>query len=276
MITFPIAKINLGLNIVEKRDDGYHNLETVFYPINIKDAIEIHPMNEKFPSKVDCDLKISNFNIDGDEQNNLIVKAYTMLKNEGYNIPRIHTHLYKGIPTQAGMGGGSSDCAYMLRLLNDAFKLNISTEELIRLAAKLGADCPFFILSKPAYAEGIGDILQPININLSKYYIVIVRPDIPVSTREAFSLITPKKTQKKCHEIVKQPIETWKDELFNDFEYSVFNIHPELADIKQKLYDLGATYAAMSGSGSSIFGIFEEKIEPMNYFKNMFTYIGYL
>lgn len=276
MITFPIAKINLGLNIVEKREDGYHNLETVFYPININDAIEIYPMHDGFPSDVDCDLKISNISIEGNEQNNLVVRAYNMLKNAGYDLPRIHTHLYKGIPTQAGMGGGSSDCAYMLKLLNEEFKLNISKEDLIRLSAKLGADCPFFILSKPAYAEGIGEVLTPISLDLSNYYIAIVRPDIPVSTCEAFSLITPKPTSKKCKDIVKQPIETWRNELINDFEYSVFSIHPELSEIKNKLYEMGALYAAMSGSGSSIFGIFEKPININEHFPNMFTYTSKL
>lgn len=272
MITFPIAKINLGLNIVEKRPDGYHNLETVFYPVPIKDALEIYPMHKDFPSDVDCDLKISNINIECNEQNNLVVRAYTLLKNEGYTLPRIHAHLYKNIPTQAGMGGGSSDCAFMLRLLNEQFNLNISDNELIRLSAQLGADCPFFILSKPAYAEGIGERLVPINLDLSGYYIAIVRPDIPVSTKEAFSLISPKPTLKKCNDIVKQPIETWREELINDFEKSVFALHPELAEIKNKLYDLGAKYASMSGSGSSIYGIFDKPIPIDSYFKDIYTY----
>ena len=188
MIIFPTAKINLGLNIVERRPDGYHNLETVFYPVTVHDVLEIIPMHPDFPSEVDCDLKVTNITIEGDEQRNLVVRAYQLLKQEFPALPRLHVHLWKGIPTQAGMGGGSSDCGYMLRLLNDVFKLGLSTSQLIERAARLGADCPFFILGKPAYAEGIGERLHPVSLNLSGWYIAVVRPDIPVPTREAFSL----------------------------------------------------------------------------------------
>lgn len=271
MITYPIAKINLGLNVVSRRPDGYHNLETVFYPVPIKDALEIQPMDKGFPSDVDCDLKVTNIAIDGDEQRNLVVRAYRML-SERFALPRIHAHLYKGIPTQAGMGGGSSDCAYMIRLLNESFHLEMSQDEMIRYAARLGADCPFFIISRPAYAEGIGERLQPIALDLSGWHIAIVRPDIPVSTKEAFSLITPKQTTVCCRDIVMQPVDTWRDALTNDFEHSVFTLHPEIGSIKQRLYDMGAVYAAMSGSGSSVFGLFRSPVEPGDSFKDMFTY----
>ena len=156
MINFPIAKINLGLNVVEKRPDGYHNLQTVFYPVPIKDALEVQVMNEAFPSDYDCDLKVTNITIEGDEQRNLVVRAYQLLKQDFPTLPRIHAHLWKGIPTQAGMGGGSSDCAYMMLLLNQKFHLGLTEEQLIQYAAKLGADCAFFIHSRPCYAEGIG------------------------------------------------------------------------------------------------------------------------
>ena len=222
MITFPIAKINLGLNIVERRPDGYHNLETVFYPVQIKDALELTIMNTHFPSATDCDIKVTNMEVEGDEQRNLVVRAYQLLKQDFHQMPRVHAHLWKGIPTQAGMGGGSSDCAYTIRLLNEMFTLSLSEEQMISYAARLGADCPFFILSRPAYAEGIGERLQPVSLDLSSYYIGVVRPDIPVSTREAFSLIQPRKPAKCCREVVMQPIETWRDELTNDFEQSVF------------------------------------------------------
>ena len=168
MINFPIAKINLGLNVVSKREDGYHNLETVFYPVPIKDALEVLPMHEGFPSDVRCDLKVTNLFIDGDEQKNLVVKAYNMIAQD-YDLPRVHVHLYKHIPTQAGMGGGSSDCAYMIRLLNDMFSLGMSDDKMIGYAARLGADCAFFINSLPASAEGIGETLQPISLDLSGY-----------------------------------------------------------------------------------------------------------
>ena len=257
MINFPIAKINLGLNVVSKRDDGYHNLETVFYPVPIKDALEVFPMEDGFPSDVRCDLKVTNLFIDGDEQKNLVVKAYNMIAQD-YELPRVHVHLYKHIPTQAGMGGGSSNCAYMIRLLNEMFSLGMSDEKMIGYAARLGADCAFFIKAQPAYAEGIGEKLQPISIDLSGCKMLVVRPNIPVSTKEAFSLITPQVPKKNCLDIVRQPIETWKDELVNDFERSVFAIHPEIGRQKEMMYEQGAVYAAMSGSGSSVFGLFSD------------------
>lgn len=271
MITFPIAKINLGLNVVSRRADGYHNLETVFYPVPITDALEIYPMDDAFPSPTACDLKVTNISIEGDEQRNLVVRAYNMLA-ERYPLPRIHAHLHKSIPTQAGMGGGSSDCAYMIRLLNESFKLGMSQEEMISHAALLGADCPFFILGRPAYAEGIGEQLHPIDLDLGGWHIVVVRPDIPVPTKDAFSLVTPQQPDANCRDIVMQPVETWRDTLVNDFEHSVFTLHPEIGRIKERLYDLGAVYAAMSGSGSSVFGLFRNPIKPAEHFKDMFTY----
>ena len=261
MIVFPCAKINLGLNIVSKREDGYHNLETVFYPIPLYDALEIKYMDEKFPSDTACDLKVTGNVVDCDEQKNLVVKAYHILAAD-YQLPRIHTHLYKHIPSQAGLGGGSSDAAFMIRLLDERFRLNIGNPEMERYAARLGADCAFFIEAEPAYAEGIGDVLMPADGpdgNLHGYYLCVVKPDVAVSTKEAYSAITPKKPAKSCRDIVRQPIETWKEELVNDFEEPIFTMHPELAAIKQKLYDRGAVYASMSGSGSALYGIFKEE-----------------
>lgn len=260
MLTFPNAKINLGLNVVEKRPDGYHNLETVFYPVPITDALELFPMDKDFPSAFDCDLKVTNISIDGDEQKNLVVKAYNLLKQDFPTLPRIHIHLYKGIPTQAGMGGGSSDCGFMITLLNRQFQLGLSDEQMIDYAARLGADCAFFVLNKPCYAEGIGEKLQPVALDLKGWYLAVVRPAIPVPTREAFSLIVPQYPSKNCRDIVMQPVETWRQELTNDFEKSVFALHPEIGAIKDRLYDKGAVYAAMSGSGSSLFGLFREPV----------------
>jgi 4-diphosphocytidyl-2-C-methyl-D-erythritol kinase len=276
MITFPIAKINLGLNVVERRSDGYHNLETVFYPVPISDALEVQMMDKSFPSDFDCDLKVTNINIEGEEQHNLVVRAYHMLKQDFPKLPRIHIHLYKGIPTQAGMGGGSSDCAYMIRLLNAQFQLGLNERQMMEYATRLGADCAFFILSRPAYAEGIGEQLQPIELDLTGYTIAVVRPNIPVPTREAFSLISPHHPPKNCREVVCQPIETWSNDLVNDFEQSVFALHPEIGAIKDRLYSLGAVYAAMSGSGSAVFGLFRENIEIDEQFQDMFTYCGRL
>jgi 4-diphosphocytidyl-2-C-methyl-D-erythritol kinase len=196
----------------------------------------------------------------GSEQENLVVKAYNLIAQD-FQIPRIHIHLHKRIPSQAGLGGGSSDAAYMIRLLDERFRLNIGNAEMERYAARLGADCAFFIKSQPTYAEGIGEILTPIDLNLKGWYIAIVRPAIPVSTKEAFSLITPHHPEKNCRDIVMQPVETWHNELTNDFEQSVFALHPEIGAIKQRLYDLGAVYAAMTGSGSSLYGLFRKPID---------------
>lgn len=261
MITFPCAKINLGLNIVNKRPDGYHNLETVFYPIPLTDALEIKYMDEKFPSESPCDLKITGNDVDCNEEDNLVIKAYQLLAAD-FQLPRVHAHLVKRIPTQAGLGGGSSDAAYMIRLLDERFRLNIGIPEMERYAAKLGADCAFFITADPSYAEGIGDVLMPADVpgaGLGGYYLAVVKPSVAVSTRDAYAAIVPKTPAKCCRDIVRQPIETWKDELVNDFEAPIFAMHPELAAIKQSLYDAGAVYAAMSGSGSALFGIFREQ-----------------
>ena len=272
MITFPIAKINLGLNVVERRPDGYHNLETVFYPVPIKDALEIQLMDDGFPSDVDCDLKVSNIPVEGDEQKNLVVKAYQLLQKDfPTQIKRVHAHLHKAIPTQAGMGGGSSDCAAMIRLLNDLFNLGLTLQQMIDYAACLGADCPFFILNKPVYAEGIGEKMTPIDLNLSGWHLAVVRPDIPVPTKEAFALIHLRHPERNCRDIVMQPVETWRKELKNDFETSVFAQHRELALIKEQLYEMGAVYAAMSGSGSALFGLFREPVGLKDAFGGMFT-----
>ena len=226
----------------------------------ICDTLEVFEMDDAFTSPYNCDLKVTNITIDGDEQKNLVVRAYNLLKQDFPSLPRIHAHLYKDIPTQAGMGGGSSDCGFMITLLNEQFHLGLSNEQMIRYAARLGADCAFFILNKPCYAEGIGERLEPIDLDLSGWYLAVVRPDIPIPTKEAFSLITPQHPAKNCRDIVMQPVETWRDGLTNDFEKSVFALHPEIGDIKDRLYDLGATYAAMSGSGSSLFGLFRQTV----------------
>lgn len=263
MIEFPCAKINLGLNVIERRSDGYHNLETVFFPIPICDALEIKPMNEKFPSDVACDLKITGNTVCCSESDNLIVRAYNLIAAD-FEIPRVHAHLYKNIPSEAGLGGGSSDAAFMIRLLDQRFRINIGNAEMENYAAKLGADCPFFISAEPSYAEGIGEILSPVNIvdeNLNGYTIIVVKPQISVSTKEAFAGIIPHRPEKCCRDIVAQPVDSWRDNLCNDFEESVFRYHPQLAEIKTKLYSIGALYAQMSGSGSALFGIFKENID---------------
>lgn len=275
MITFPCAKINLGLNIISERNDGYHNIETIFYPIPLTDVLEINSMSENFPSAYPCDLKITGNNIECDEHQNLVIKAYNLITKD-FNIPHVHAHLYKRIPSKAGLGGGSSDGAFMIRLLNERYRLNIKNSEMERYATILGADCAFFITAEPSFGTSIGNELAPVDSlkkNLNGYHIVIVKPSIEVSTKEAYRKIIPKKPIKSCREIVHQPINTWKEELTNDFETPVFNTYPELKSIKEKLYNLGASYAQMSGSGSSIFGIFiKDPKDICNAFPNCYTF----
>ena len=278
MITFPCAKINLGLNIVNKRSDGYHELQTVFYPTKLTDTLEIKRMDDEFPIDTACDLKIYGIPVACNEQNNLVVKAYNLIAQD-YDLPRIHAHLFKQIPSQAGLGGGSSDAAYMIRLLDERFRLNMGNAEMERYAARLGADCAFFITAEPSYATGIGEILEPTDgpwDALDTYYIGIVKPDIAISTKEAFAHIVPQMPAKCCRDIVRQPIETWRDELTNDFEKPLLALHPELADIKQRLYQEGAIYAQMSGSGSAFFGIFDRKVDISRAFDGMFTFFDKL
>lgn len=278
MITFPCAKINLGLNIVNKRSDGYHELQTVFYPTKLTDTLEIKRMDDDFPVDTACDLKIYGIPVACNEQDNLVVKAYNLIAQD-YDLPRIHAHLFKQIPSQAGLGGGSSDAAYMIRLLDERFRLNMGNAEMERYAARLGADCAFFITAEPSYATGIGEILEPTDgpwDTLDTYYIGIVKPDIAISTKEAFAHIVPQMPAKCCRDIVRQPIETWRDELTNDFEKPLFALHPELADIKQRLYQEGAIYAQMSGSGSALFGIFDHKVDIGRAFDGMFTFFDKL
>ena len=257
MLTYPNAKINLGLNITEKRPDGYHNLETVFYPIPLQDAIEVtrHEGNQPYT------LKIKGVNIEGESDNNLVIKAYNLLKKDFSTMPSVDIHMYKHIPTGAGLGGGSADAAFMIKLLNDKFKLGLSIEKMEEYAAILGADCAFFIQNKPVFATGIGNIFEPVQLSLKGYYLVLVKPDIFVSTKDAFAHIQPKQPTHSLKEIARMPIVTWRATMKNDFEDSVFQKFPEIAAIKDKLYDMGAIYASMSGSGSSVFGIFREQVE---------------
>ena len=257
MITYPNAKINLGLNIVEKRPDGYHNLETVFYPINLQDALEVNLLE----GEEEFSLKVSGVPIEGEPENNLVVKAYRLLKKNYPEMPAIDIHMYKHIPTGAGLGGGSADAAFMIKLLNEKFKLNLSIEKMEEYAAILGADCAFFIQNKPVFATGIGNIFEPIQLSLKGYYLVLVKPDIFVSTKDAFAHIIPTQPTQSLKEIIRMPVETWRATMKNDFEDSVFQKFPEIAAIKDKLYDLGAVYASMSGSGSSVYGIFREQVE---------------
>ena len=252
MITFPNIKINLGLSITEKRPDGYHNLETVYYPVALEDALEIRTNPE---AQQKFTLHQHGMEIAGNPENNLVVKAYLLLDKE-FHLPPVEIHLYKHIPSGAGLGGGSSDAAFMLKLLNEHYNLQLSDNQLEDYAAILGADCAFFIKNTPTYAEGIGNIFSPIELSLKGYRIMIVKPDVFVSTREAFANIRPHRPEYPVREVIRRPVAEWKDTLINDFEASVFPQYPVIGEIKEELYHQGAIYASMSGSGSSVFGLF--------------------
>lgn len=275
MITFPNAKINLGLNITAKRPDGYHNLETVFYPVPIEDALEIHVQHNSTDKKFA--LHQAGMEITRNAEDNLVVKAYLLLDKE-FNLPPVDIHLYKHIPSGAGLGGGSSDAAFMLKLLNERFELKLTNEKLEEYAATLGADCAFFIKNTPTYAEGIGNIFSPLSLSLKGYQILLVKPDIFVSTREAFSLVRPHKPEYSLKEIITHPISEWKEQMVNDFETSVFPQYPVIGEIKEELYKNGAIYAAMSGSGSSVFGLFapDITIPNINFGERSFVFKGKL
>lgn len=271
MICFPNAKINLGLNIVSRRNDGFHNLETIFYPINLKDGLEITNSN----SNEQYQLFQTGIKIDGDPSSNIVIKALELVRNHSkVNIPNIDIHLLKKIPTGAGLGGGSSDAAFMLKLLNENYQIGLSNNELVELALQIGADCPFFLYNKPAFASGIGNLLEPIDLDLSGMYLLIVKPDVFISTKEAYSMVSPKSPTLSLKEIVTRPLYEWKELMKNDFEDPIFKKYPQICKIKQQLYELGATYASMSGSGSSLYGIFNEKPHFQKLFNNHYTWLS--
>jgi len=255
MIVFPNCKINLGLHILRKRDDGFHDLETVFFPINFTEVLEVITNPASHP---DMEFTATGLQVAGSSSDNLCIKAYQLLKKYLPELPGIKIHLHKAIPTGAGLGGGSADAAFMLKLLNDKFRLNLSTPQLLNYSLQLGSDCPFFIINKPCFATGRGERLEEIPLDLSAYKIVLINPNIHVNTGWAFSQIRPALPKRNLKEIVSQPIATWKNELVNDFEEVVFAAHPRIKMIKEELYRQGALYAAMSGSGSTVFGIFNK------------------
>lgn len=259
MILFPNAKINLGLNITRKREDGYHDLETVFYPVQIRDAIEVITINPADKYAVPFRFSHSGNEIHGSSDNNLCYKAWQLLKRDFPVIPPLAFHLHKAIPMGAGMGGGSADASFTLMLLNKKFNLGINESQLIEYALQLGSDCPFFILNKPVLAKGRGEIMEGLNLSLKGYYICIVFPHIHISTPWAFKQIKPAVPQQHLDVIVKQPLHSWKTLMTNDFESAVFKAYPEIDRIKSQLYDSGALYASLSGSGSTVFGIFEHE-----------------
>lgn len=250
MVQFPNAKINLGLSVTERRPDGYHNLETVFYPVPLCDVLEVI-RGETFS------FRATGLTIEGPEEENLVVRAWRLLQKR-FGLPPVVVRLHKVIPSGAGLGGGSSDAAFMLKMVSDLFGLNLPQKELEAEASKLGADCPFFIRNTPAFATGTGNILTPIEVDLSGYHLVLVKPQVHVHTGEAYQSITPRQPAVSVHEVVQQPVGSWKGILVNDFEESVFRLYPQIGEIKEELYRRGAVYASMSGSGSAVYGLFRE------------------
>jgi len=253
MLTFANAKINLGLNLTEKRADGYHNLETIFYPIKLNDVVEIIDADE-----TNCVIK--GIDIPGDAEDNICLKAFKTLQKD-FDLPHQQIILLKNIPVGAGLGGGSADAAFLIKLVNDKFTLGLSIEKMQDYARVLGADCAFFIENKPTFAFGKGDEFEDLKIDLSNYFMVLVKPEIHVSTAEAYSKVRVKQPTTSLKELINLPLSEWKGNIVNDFEISVFERYPEIDEIKTKLYAAGATFALMSGSGSSIFAIFERKVD---------------
>lgn len=264
MVVFPNCKINLGLNILNKRKDGFHAIETVFYPVHFTDALEIisGKANDRPVEFTGTGLKV-----EGNIEDNLCIKAYSLLKKDFPQLPPVKIHLHKVIPMGAGLGGGSADAAFMLKLMNDKFKLNLSSAQLINYSLQLGSDCPFFIHNKPCFATGRGEILEELNLDLSSYKMILINPGIHINTGWAFSQIIPALPKRSIKEIIQQPVETWKTVLINDFEAAVFSAQPKIKEIKEVLYEQGAVYASMSGSGSTVFGIFSSTI-PTSLFSN--------
>lgn len=251
MIAFANAKINIGLQVLSRRDDGYHNLETVFYPLNIHDVLEVVEASE-------TQFIASGLSIPGDGQGNLCLEAYRLLER-AFDLPPVHIYLHKTIPIGAGLGGGSADAAFLLKLLNDKFQLGLDEAQLISYARQLGADCSFFIHNTPVLATGIGDVMKRVELDLSAYHLILVKPDIHVSTATAYGAVTPNPMGRELAWAITQPVEAWRNTVFNDFEVGIFARYPEIGQLKELMYKSGAIFAAMSGSGSSVYGLFKEK-----------------
>lgn len=271
MIVFPNCKINLGLSVIQKRSDGFHELETVFYPLPVHDILEIVFL-KKLRGRPGIPFSESGLKIEGDKNSNLCIKALKLLKKKFPQMPSVQLHLHKMIPTGSGLGGGSSDAAFTLKVLNEICGLNLSKEQLITYAAQSGSDCPFFIINKPCFSKGRGELMEEITLDLSPFTIVLANPGIAINTREAFAEITPSRTEISVKEIISKPVETWKNDLTNDFEKTIFPQYPEIAKIKTDMYRAGALYASMSGSGSTVFGIFSKEKSPgMSFPSNYFV-----
>jgi 4-diphosphocytidyl-2-C-methyl-D-erythritol kinase len=256
VVVFPNCKINLGLHVVRKREDGYHDLETIFYPLPLRDALEVIKAEGRGQKAEGVTLYLSGLSVAGKPEDNLCIKAYNLLRKDFPQLGDIDLYLHKAIPMGAGLGGGSADGAFTLQALNDKFQLNLSREKLLDYSLQLGSDCPFFIINKPCYATGRGELLQSIQLDLSAYSFQVVHPGVHINTGWAFSQLTPAPSLQPLPAIIQQPVASWRNSLTNDFEAPVCKHHPELQAIKDALYEGGALYASMTGSGSCFYGIF--------------------
>ena len=269
MLSFSNAKINLGLNIVNKRDDGYHDIESVFYPIPWADVLEVLPAS-------DFSLETSGLPIPGKPESNLIVKAFQLLKDTRLLKSNVRIHLHKILPMGAGIGGGSSNGAFTLKLINDVLQLNLDTETLEKYAEKLGSDCPFFIRNEPKFCFGKGTQFEDVELSLKGRFLIMINPEIHISTQEAYAGITPRKPKIPIKEIIQLPINEWRNVLANDFEAPIVIKYPEIKKIKDTLYQNGALYASMTGSGSTVYGIFESECDLKHLFGTFTYWSGYL
>jgi len=283
MISFPNAKINLGLNITAKRNDGFHDIETIFYPVQWCDVLEIIPdpltSVRRSPgeggSKSPVQFKNTGNKIFSTNQQNLCLRAFQLLA-ENYEFAPIRMHLHKILPTGAGLGGGSSDAAFTLMMLNKIFNLKLGDETLEEYASQIGSDCAFFIRNKPVFAGGKGDRFEDIKLDLKNYFIIIVKPKVHIKTSEAYQHVSPAKPANSLKELIRLPIEKWREHISNDFEKTIFDKFAVIRNIKSKLYKNGAIYASMSGSGSSVYGIFSEEKKLNHLFKNCTVWNGKL
>lgn len=270
MILFPNAKINVGLFVTRRRPDGFHDLETVFYPVDLCDVLEIVPLDGR-PNV--CEFESSGLALDCLPGENLVEKAYALLAKD-YELPGVHVHLHKVIPNGAGLGGGSADAAFMLMGLNELFALGLEMEMMERYAAMLGSDCAFFVRNRPVFAYGKGELMENIDFSLNTYKIALVKPQKSVSTAAAYRGITPREAAINLRQLECLPVQEWEGRVKNDFEESVIPLVPEIEKIKQKLWEMGAVYVSMTGSGSAVFGLFERKIENLaEAFPEYFTWM---
>lgn len=266
MICFPNAKINIGLNVISKRNDGYHNIESIFYPVNICDVLEI--VENKNYKNGTATIHCSGIKVEGETENNLCIKAFKRIAID-FNLPATDIYLHKIIPMGAGLGGGSADAAFLITMLNTKFNLGLDKNRMNSYASEIGSDCPFFISNKVALAKGRGELLTEISLSLAGYKIWIIKPDVHINTKLAYAMLTPRAAKYSLADITKnEPIDNWKGFIINDFETPVFEKHPEIKKIKDFLYESGALYASMTGSGSAVYGIFrdlpEETALPFN------------